>query len=295
MALVATEQSFMLDIESDDGKHRFKVNGIIDRIDRVAPNRALVIDYKTNRFMFTREELDTDLQMSIYGLAVKSLYPWAEEVEFGFDMMRHNIRQRTQRTDEQLGRAADYMIAMGARIESALKFPANLNPLCAWCDFRESCKTYDDAVQKGETTLSYMMAADDLERVAEERERASSLERIAKRRRQEMDRIILARCRATEQEELSVGEMRFKPTQSSDIDYPFHKVVGVLAEALDVPEREVMRRVSKIAKGRMEGLISEANLVRGKRQLLKAKIETLAERHFKAPWVKASKIVERRG
>jgi RecB family exonuclease len=295
LEVVSTEQQFMLDIESDDGSARFQITGVIDRVDRVGPKRVRVIDYKTNRFLFVREELDTDLQMSVYGTAVKQLYPWAEEVEFAFDMLRHGTRQWTRRTDDQLNEAADYMIAIGQRIERALEFPPNLNPLCPWCDFREHCKTYNDAAQKGETTLSYMMAADDLERVSEERERAQSLERIAKQRRKEMDRIILARCKALEVDSLSVGEMRYAPTQSSDIDYPFKKVVTVLAEALDVPEDEVIRRVSRIGKGRMDDLIKEASLGRGKKQLLRAKLETLASRSYKDPWVRSSKIVERRG
>jgi RecB family exonuclease len=295
LELIATEQQFMLDIEADDGGARFEIVGFIDRIDRVGPKRVRVVDYKTNRFLYTREELDTDLQMSIYGLAVKSLWPWAEEVEFGFDMLRHGTRQWTRRTEAQLNEAADYMIAMGKRIESVREFPPYLNTLCPWCDFRESCKTYHDAVQKGETTLSYMMAADDLDRVAEERERAQSLERIAKQRRKEMDRIILARCKALEVQELTIGEMRYAPTQSSDIDYPLHKVAKLLAEALDIPEDEVMRRVSRVGKGKMDALIKEAGLGRGKKQLLRAQLETLARRNYKDPWVRASKIVERRG
>lgn len=295
LEVVATEQRFMLDIEADDGSAQFQINGVIDRIDRVGPKRVRVIDYKTNRFLFMRDELDTDLQMSIYGTAVKQLYPWAEEVEFAFDMLRHGTRQPTRRTDEQLNMAADYMIAIGQRIETALEFPPNLNPLCPWCDFRESCKTYNDAAQKGETTLSYMMAADDLERVSEERERAQALERIGKQRRKEMDRIILARCKALEVETLSAGEMRYVPTQSSDVEYPFHKVIKLLSEALDFPEEEVMRRVSRIGKGRMDDLIKEASLGRGKKQLLRARLQTLATRSYKTPWVRSTKIVERRG
>jgi putative RecB family exonuclease len=295
LEVVATEQQFMLDIESDDGSARFQVNGVIDRVDRVGPKRIRIIDYKTNRFLFTREEVDTDLQISVYGIVAKQLWPWADDVEYAFDMLRHATRQWTRRTEAQLNEAADYMIAIGQRIESALEFPPNLNPLCPWCDFRESCKTYHDAAQKGETTLSYMMAADDLARVSEERERATALERIAKQRRKEMDRIILARCGALETEELRVGEMRYAPTQSSEIDYPFVKAIALLSEALEVPEEEVMRRVSRIGKGRMDDLIKEAGLGRGKKQLLRAKLETMATRTYREPWVRATKIVERRG
>jgi RecB family exonuclease len=295
LEVVATEQEFTLDVESDDGLARFNILGYIDRIDLVAPKRVRVIDYKTNRFLYVREELDTDLQMSIYGIAVKSLWPWVEEIEYAFDMLRHGISQRTKRTDEQLGEAVDYMIAVGSRIERSREFPPNLNPLCPWCDFRESCKTYADAVKKGETTLSYMMASDDLERVSKERERAQSLERIAKQRRREMDKILLSRCNALEVDELAVGEMRYAPTQSSDIEYPFRKIISLLSESLSLPEDEIIRKVAKVGKGKMDELIKEAGLGRGKKQLLRAKLETLATRNYKSPWLRSTKIVERKG
>ena len=294
MTVLGVELPFTMTIESDDGEIIFKVTGVIDRVDRVGPGHIDVVDYKTNRFMFTREELDTDLQMSMYGIAIRALFPWATEVTFSFDMLRHNIRQRTRRNKEQLNRAADYVIAIGRRIETSLEFRANLNPLCPWCDHREACATYDQAVRNGENTLSYMMAADDIERVSEERERACALERIGKKRRKEMDRIILARIAHSESDALAVNEMRYKPVQTSNIEYPFHKTVKLLADALGVPEQHVMERVSSIAKGRMDKLISDAELGRGKRQLLKAQLETVAKRTAGGAWVKATEIVSRR-
>lgn len=295
MKVLAVEQKFEITIESDDGKTKFNVLGYMDRVDHIGPKRIRIIDYKSNRFFFTREELDTDLQFSMYGIAAKTLWPWVEEIEYGFDMLRHDIRQKSSRTNEQLNEAADYVIAMGRRIETLLDFRPKLNGLCPWCDFRESCEEYDKALKSGESTLSYLVAADDMQRVSDERERTVALERIAKRRRQEMDKIILAQLTQTEDEVLNVGELRYKATQRSDTFWPMEDTLEILVDGLDVTREYALPRVADIAKGKMDKLIAKSNLTRGKRQLLRAKLETVAEKTKGAPWVKATNITDRRG
>ena len=47
----------------------FEVLGFIDRVDWVGDETIEVIDYKTNRQLFTREEVDTSLQLSLYAAA----------------------------------------------------------------------------------------------------------------------------------------------------------------------------------------------------------------------------------
>jgi len=58
--VLAIEKRFELSIGP------FTVLGFIDRVDRVDDETVEVIDYKTNRMLFTREEVDASLQMSLY-------------------------------------------------------------------------------------------------------------------------------------------------------------------------------------------------------------------------------------
>lgn len=288
MSVLAIERAFIVTIESDDGKTSFTVIGYIDRVDRVSSRRVRIVDYKTNRMLFTRDELSSDLQMSIYGLAVKALWPWVEEVEYAFDMLRHNIRQTTQRTEDDLNRAADYVIALGSRIESALEFKAKLNPLCPWCAHRERCDAYNEALQSGETNLSYLVAADNLVQVSEERERAASLEAIGKQRKKEMDKILMARMRHDDLKELVVGDMRYIPVQQSDTEWPTEKTVAAVAEALAKPKDFVRERITVVHKGLIESLLGEAELPRARKQLLNAKLETIVTKNQRAPWLKGT-------
>ena len=106
----------------------FVINGFIDRIDRVDTESVEVIDYKSNRMLFSREELANDLQVSVYALVAPLLYPWAKRVEFSFHMLRHGpFRQWTHRTADQLASTREYLRAVGARTERG-PYPATLEP-----------------------------------------------------------------------------------------------------------------------------------------------------------------------
>ena len=77
---LAVEKEFKLPVG------RFTVLGFIDRVDCLDDETVEVIDYKTNRVLFTRDEVDHSLQMSLYHLAARQLWPWAKKVRLTFDM-----------------------------------------------------------------------------------------------------------------------------------------------------------------------------------------------------------------
>ncbi len=58
--VLAVEKEFRLSVG------RFTVLGFIDRVDCVDDETVEIIDYKTNRLLFSREEVDHSLQMSLY-------------------------------------------------------------------------------------------------------------------------------------------------------------------------------------------------------------------------------------
>lgn len=293
--VLAIEQEFHIFITSDDGKTTFEVMGYIDRVDRIGAKTVRIIDYKTNRQLYTREDLDADLQLSIYGIAVKTLWPWVEHVEYGFDMLRHNTRQWANRSEEQLNRAADYVIAIGRRIESTLEFEPKLNPLCPWCDYRERCPAYEEAAQQGETTLSYLVATNDIEKVCAEHERAGALFAIAKRRKDEMNTLIEAHIGSIEEDTFIVNDIRYKMQQNSDPDINEKKVVDALQKALGLPPDFIRDKITVVQKGLVDKLISTAKLGRGGKQLVRAAVDAATTKNMKRPWVNARKANERKG
>jgi len=139
--VLAIEKEFRLRVG------RFTVLGFIDRVDWVDDETVEVIDYKTNRMLFTRDEVDHSLQMSLYHLAARMLWPWVKNVRLTFHMLRHGVRMRTERTEEQLQAAQTYVETVGAMTEQATEFPARINSNCIYCDHRQHCPAYAEALK----------------------------------------------------------------------------------------------------------------------------------------------------
>ena len=139
--VLAIEKEFRLPVGP------FEVLGFIDRVDWIDDEAVEVIDYKTNHQLFTRDEVDTSLQMSLYEVAVRRLWPWAKKVKLTFWMLRHGVRQVTTRTEEQLADALAYVETLGRQTETATAYPARLNTNCSYCDHRKQCPAYADALK----------------------------------------------------------------------------------------------------------------------------------------------------
>ena len=154
----------------------FDVLGFIDRVDSINDETIEIIDLKTNHLLFTRDELDSSLQMSLYEIAARRIWPWVKKVKLTFWMLRHGLRQSTSRTPEQLEAALAYVQTLGEQTEKATEYPARLNLNCCYCDHRNGCAAYGEALQGGR-----QFECDDptnLEAVAKEREEVARLAKI---------------------------------------------------------------------------------------------------------------------
>ena len=139
--VLAVEKEFRLPVGP------FEVLGFIDRVDWIDDETVEVIVYKTNHQIFSRDEVDTSLQMSLYEVAVRRLWPWAKKVKLTFWMLRHGVRQETTRTEEQLADALAYVETLGRQTETATEYPARLNTNCSYCDHRKQCPAYAEALK----------------------------------------------------------------------------------------------------------------------------------------------------
>lgn len=174
----------------------FVVNGYLDRVDRVDSKTIEIIDYKSNRMMFSKEEIAADLQVGVYALVAPLLYPWAEEVELSFHMLRHGpFVQRTSRSKRELEAVHDYLIAMGTRSERG-PYPPRLNKNCGTCDWREElpssgwagCPTYKEALAKVPSLVK--VTKENMEALAEERERVANIAKAAYSRKETLDAVL---------------------------------------------------------------------------------------------------------
>jgi len=144
---IAVEHRFTIDIGN------VKLKGIIDRVDKLDSGGLAIIDYKTNKELFTQEYLDKDLQLTLYQLAVEQ--SWFLPVE---RLTLYHFRSNTPiscppREEARLEEARGVVLEVAEGIQVG-NFPAKEGPYCP-CDFPEYCPYYKHkfAPERGESDV----------------------------------------------------------------------------------------------------------------------------------------------
>lgn len=270
--VLAIEKEFRLPVGP------FEVLGFIDRVDWIDDETVEVIDYKTNHQLFTRDEVDTSLQMSLYEVAVRRLWPWAKKVKLTFWMLRHSVRQETTRTEEQLADALAYVETLGRQTETATEYPARLNTNCSYCDHRKQCPAYAEALRgKREFIVEDLT---DLEGVAREREEVARLAKALYARKEELEDILKAQLK--ERDELVLGGVRYRMFATTSLDYPLEPTLSLLADATGLSRDEVLGKLGAIDKKALDALLKSLGkkLDKPRVSLLKAELEAHADKRM---------------
>ncbi|MFZ5443318.1 MAG: RecB family exonuclease [Myxococcota bacterium] len=270
--VLAIEKEFRLPVGP------FEVLGFIDRVDWIDDETVEVIDYKTNHQLFTRDEVDTSLQMSLYEVAVRRLWPWAKKVKLTFWMLRHGVRQETTRTEEQLADALAYVETLGRQTETATEYPARLNTNCSYCDHRKQCPAYADALKGRREFIVEDLA--DLEGVAREREEVARLAKALYARKEELEDILKAQLK--ERDELVLGGVRYRMFATTSLDYPLEPTLSLLADATGLSRDEVLGKLGAIDKKALDALLKSLGkkLDKPRVSLLKAELEAHADKRM---------------
>jgi putative RecB family exonuclease len=264
----------------------FTVLGYVDRVDRVDDETVEIIDYKTNRMLFTRDEVDSSLQMSLYHLAAQQLWPWAKMVKLTFLMLRHGIRMTTERTAEQLDAALRYVETVGRMTEEATEFPPRLNTNCVWCDHHQQCPAYADAL-KGKRDF-ICEDIEDLEAVAREREEVARLAKILYARKSELEGVLKAHLQ--EHDELELAGTRYRMFNTTKTEYPLESTFELLEKATGQERSALLSRLAAIDKKALETLLKElaGQIDKPRLLLLKAELEAVAHKSYSPRfWAKA--------
>ena len=152
---VAVERMFYIDIEG------VKLRGYFDRVDKLDSGRLSIVDYKTNQGLFTKDDLEKNLQLTLYQLAAEQT--WQLPVE---RLTLYHLRSNTPcscaaRDKTQLEEARHLVLEVAENIAEQ-RFPAIENQYCP-CDFPEHCPYYRQKTAPGvkETDILQGMAVDE--------------------------------------------------------------------------------------------------------------------------------------
>ena len=137
--VVDLESRFTIDIGPPEDTH--VVSGIIDRIDKTKDGYE-IIDYKTAKKMPSQDDVDNNLQLSIYLLAFLKRYPKEREnlenLKVSLYFLKHGVKLSSERTEEQLKNVEQEFLSVIHEIGKGVFDPV-VTPLCDWCGFQKKC------------------------------------------------------------------------------------------------------------------------------------------------------------
>lgn len=270
--VLAVEQSFRLQVG------RFAVVGSIDRVDQLDDDTIEIIDYKSNHQLFSREELEGSLQLALYHAAARTLWPWAKHIRLSYWLLRHDVRQQTVRTEQQIADALSYAEMLGAQMEAAESFPARISANCAYCDHRQACDAYAQALTGQRTFLCEDLT--NLVDLAREREEVASRARVLYTRKEELEEVL--KVHLQDKEQLELGGVRYRLLPTSSVEYPVEPTLSLLANATGQPKDELAARLLSIDKKGLELVLREhgKQVPRARVALLKTELEAHAKTTF---------------
>lgn len=187
----------------------FTILGYMDLVKKTrleAGQGVKIVDYKSNRAMYSKGDLDTNMQLAVYTIAAKELYPWAKSVEAEMHMLRYGGKPQVANiTPEVLEHTKDYLIAMGRKTESDKEWKPILNANCGYCEHKQHCELFDQATRLGMPQTK--SSADDLLSVSAEREQVAKVANAAYARKKKLDEQLKRALEETP--ELNLGEHRY--------------------------------------------------------------------------------------
>lgn len=250
------------------------VLGFIDRVDKVDADTVEIIDYKTGVSLFDKSELDHGLQLSIYAIAARELYPWARNVRLVYAMLRHGVRQVAARTPAQLEATRHYIRSLVSVIEASRKanrWPAKLNQNCGYCDFRDRCEEYWAALETVADTGPLLT----VDAACKERQAMHALEKMAGRRKREAEAVIKAALK--QNQELRAAGSVWTHYNQTFTSYDVQAVLAMLSRVSGLEVGEIATRICKVTKSALSEFVDGLELDRGEAMVLTEELEVLGE------------------
>ena len=176
----ATELNFyQLQVTTDRG---VPLNGIIDLVQEMSPNTALIIDYKTSRKAKTLNEARKDVQLSMYDYMFSKTHPQYQQIWLALDFLRSEPVLTERSLDER--NAFEQWLnalwtAMGDQSEKDVK--PTIHEYCPWCGYKHLCTAYKQVLEAN-VTFTPMASLTSESEFTDEWKKVKAIEKIAKNR-----------------------------------------------------------------------------------------------------------------
>jgi RecB family exonuclease len=231
--VIGVERAFDVALGDSGPAARLALVGFIDRIDSLDSETVEVVDYKTNQALMSRKEADDSLQMEVYNLAVRQLYPWAKTVKLTFHLLRHDVLISVMKTAEDAERTKRFLLATGKRLLALhdgqdIATPAELSTLCGWCGYRSRCQAYQAVLDGGEPVA--WADLEEPEALASQREDIAARIKILDGRKRELDGAIKQRLELEPDGQWTAGGRTYRLSTSTKRIFPPMETAQAISE-----------------------------------------------------------------
>jgi len=241
-----------------------KLRGFIDRVDKLESGGLSIVDYKTNKELFTADHLEKDLQLTLYQLAAEQLWQLPVERLTLYHMRSNTPVSCPGRGQTQLNDAKELVLDVAGNINRGV-FPATENDYCL-CDFPEYCPYYRHQYleQTAQTAvgggLPAVVGADEVERYVSLQAQIRALQKELEELRQE----IIDYCESQGLKRVygPENEITYQLVQMTGFD---EKEVRALLEPAGLWER-----VTGLDQARLKSLLADEAIARDIRDRLQS-------------------------
>jgi RecB family exonuclease len=201
--------------------------GALDKVEKYDDETLLIIDYKTSKTAPTVSDLRSDIQLSIYDLVARKLFPGYKRVVLALDLLKSDIIY-TYRTAEERADFEDYLKVVYDEMLSlkAQDVRANLNIFCPWCDFKDYCDTYQRACKKADYKFLPTVNYTD-EQLVSEWESVKSTKKILESRERELSMIMIEKIKR-KSKNISTEDKEIYIRQNSRLGYDLDTVTEIM-------------------------------------------------------------------
>jgi len=139
----STERPWLCEARISARFPNFRLVGRVDQIYRMSDGRMKLVELKSGDYVVDQEEVDDDLQLTMYALAITHQFGIAPE-DLEIELWHLAARQKfaTSRSREQLEVATLKINELVEAIQRETAFKPIANRFCRWCDYANICPTY---------------------------------------------------------------------------------------------------------------------------------------------------------
>ena len=117
-----------------------KFNCIIDRLDEEEKGKYIIYDYKTGKKPISNSKAKTDLQLSLYHMAVAQNFKNYKEIILKWYYLRSDRIVTIKHTKDKISKLENKIIQQIEKIKNDKYYYAKKSLLCDWCYFWEECE-----------------------------------------------------------------------------------------------------------------------------------------------------------